>query len=88
MKNSLIILVVLLSWCLIDTTGGVVIHSRRTGICHRVCSSVCHIACSTCHKECDNVCEDACGRKKSGVRTLSINERVHILVFFYFQFTY
>lgn len=84
MKNSLFILVVLLSWCLIDTTGGVVIHSRRAGWCPRVCHSVCHFACPTCHKECDTVCEDACRRKKSGVRTLSINERVHFFGIFLF----
>lgn len=77
-NSSLFILFVLLSWCLIDTTGGVVIHSKRTGGCVRVCHSICLTACQKCHEKCAIVCNNACRRKKSGVRTLSIIE--HIIV--------
>eukprot|EP00105_Crassostrea_gigas_P036995 XP_019921143.1 PREDICTED: uncharacterized protein LOC109618251 [Crassostrea gigas] len=69
MKSSLFILFVLLSWCLIDSTG-IVIHSKRTAVCPRVCHSVCHLACPSCHKECDNVCHDACSRKRNGAPQL------------------
>lgn len=49
MNSSLFILFVLLSWCLIDTTGGVVIHSKRTGGCVRVSHCMSKMSWKVCH---------------------------------------
>lgn len=73
MNSLLFIVFVLLSWCLIDTTGGVVILLKRTGGCVRVCHSICLTACQKCHEKCAIVCNNACRRKKSGGKNIISN---------------
>lgn len=80
MKVSLLLVLLVITWCMIDESEGarrrrrfrrVVrrVIRRVVTVCHKVCSYKCVTYCSKCAPVCGRVCNRVCGGKRSDVST-------------------
>lgn len=66
MKVSLLLVLLVITWCMIDESEG----ARRRRRFRRVVRRVCHTVCSyKCSPVCGRVCNRVCGGKRSDVST-------------------
>lgn len=83
MKVSHLLVLLVITWCMIDESEGarrrrrfrrVVrrVVRRVTVVCHKVCSYKCVTYCSKCAPVCGIVCNRVCGGKRSEVSTFIV----------------
>lgn len=73
MKVSLFLVLIVITWCMIDESEGARRRRRFRRVARRVCGIVCSYKCvrycSKCAPVCPKVCKRVCGGKRSDVGT-------------------